>query len=81
MAYQRLAAFGPGTGDHVEDPLGQEAVQSSTSLTAVSGASTEALSTNVLPAVSAMAIFSAPRATGAFHGMMPPTTPSGSRRE
>jgi hypothetical protein len=34
----------------------------------------------VLPAQSAGAILSAASMTGAFHGMMAPTTPSGSRR-
>ena len=45
-----------------------------------SGASSAAFSTSVLPAQSAGAIFSAPSSTGAFHGMIAPTTPSGSRR-
>ena len=46
-----------------------------------SGASSAALSTSVLPAHSAGAILSAASSTGAFHGMMAPTTPIGSRRE
>ena len=46
-----------------------------------SGASSAAFSTSVLPVHSAGAIFIAPRPTGAFHGMIAPTTPSGSRRE
>ena len=45
-----------------------------------SGASSAAFSTSVLPAHSAGAILSAPSITGAFHGMMAPTTPIGSRR-
>ena len=44
------------------------------------GASSAAFRTRVLPAVMAMAILRAPSMTGAFHGMMPPTTPRGSRR-
>ena len=45
-----------------------------------SGASSAAFITSTLPAHSAGAILSAPSMTGAFHGMMAPTTPSGSRR-
>src|SRR4030095_4430566 len=45
-----------------------------------SGASSAAFSTSVLPAQRAGAILSAARMTGAFQGMMAPTTPIGSRR-
>jgi hypothetical protein len=45
-----------------------------------SGASSAALSTSVLPAHRAGAIFREPSSTGAFQGMMAPTTPMGSRR-
>ena len=45
------------------------------------GASSAVLSTRVLPATMAGAIFMVPSCTGAFHGMMAPTTPYGSRRE
>ena len=44
------------------------------------GASSAAFSTSVLPAQSAGAIFSEASMTGAFQGMMAPTTPIGSRR-
>ena len=46
----------------------------------LSGASSAAFKTSVLPAQSAGPILRAARSTGAFHGMMAPTTPSGSRR-
>ena len=44
------------------------------------GASSAAFITRTLPAQSAGAILSAPSMTGAFHGMMAPTMPIGSRR-
>ncbi len=44
-----------------------------------SGASSADFTTTVLPATSAGAIFSAISIMGAFHGMMTPTTPIGSR--
>ena len=45
----------------------------------VSGASSADLTTTVLPATSAGATLSAINSRGTFHGMMAPTTPSGSR--
>ena len=44
-----------------------------------SGASSADFTTTVLPATSAGAIFSAISSMGTFHGMIAPTTPSGSR--
>jgi hypothetical protein len=46
---------------------------------ALSGASSEGLSTTVLPAARAGAAFQAGIATGKFHGVISPTTPSGRR--
>ena len=44
------------------------------------GASSAAFSTIVFPVQRAGAILSAARSTGAFQGMIAPTTPIGSRR-
>ena len=46
---------------------------------AVSGVSSAGLRTTVLPAASAGASFHDAIASGKFHGVMSPTTPSGSR--
>ena len=61
-------------------PGGRNCWQISASSSTPSGASSAAFITMVLPAHSAGAILSAASMTGAFHGMMAPTTPSGSRR-
>ena len=61
-------------------PGGRNCWQISAISSTPSGASSAAFITIVLPAQSAGAILSAPSMTGAFHGMMAPTTPSGSRR-
>ncbi len=47
---------------------------------AVSGVSSAGLSTTVQPAASAGPIFQAAISSGKFHGMIAPTTPTGSRR-
>ena len=47
---------------------------------AVSGVSSAGLSTTVLPAASAGASFHAAIVSGKFHGVISPTTPSGSRK-
>ena len=46
----------------------------------VSGASWAVLSISVLPAASAAGVFMPAIISGEFHGRMPATTPSGSRR-
>jgi hypothetical protein len=61
-------------------PAGRNSWQIAAIIKAASGASSAAFSTSVLPAQSAGAIFNAPSKTGAFHGMIAPTTPRGSRR-
>ncbi|MCY1396290.1 hypothetical protein D3C76_1390490 [compost metagenome] len=49
------------------------------SSSALSGVSSEGLSTRVQPAASAGATFHAAISSGKFHGMIAPTTPTGSR--
>ncbi|MNS79401.1 hypothetical protein D3C72_1130550 [compost metagenome] len=53
---------------------------SSASRSAVSGVSSDGLSTTVQPAASAGATFHSAMASGKFHGTMAATTPTGSRR-
>ena len=48
-------------------------------ISTVSEASSEGFSTTVQPVAMAGAIFQIDPAIGAFHGMMAPTTPTGSR--
>ena len=50
------------------------------SSTAVSGVSAAGFSTTVLPAASAGPSFQEAIASGKFHGVISPTTPSGSRK-
>ena len=61
-------------------PGGTKSLQMSDIIRTASGASSAAFITSTLPAQRAGAIFSAPSITGAFHGMMAPTMPIGSRR-
>jgi hypothetical protein len=61
-------------------PAGKNSWQIAAIIKTPSDASSAAFSTSVLPAQSAGAIFNAASSTGAFHGMIAPTTPSGSRR-
>ncbi len=51
----------------------------SASTKALSGATSDGLSTTVQPAASAGATFSVIWLSGKFHGVMAPTTPTGSR--
>ena len=44
------------------------------------GACSDGLTTHVLPAASSGASFQVSRRSGLFHGVMQPTTPTGSRR-
>jgi len=54
--------------------------QSSPSLSGVSGASSAGFSTTVQPVASAGPIFQIDAVSGPFHGMIAPTTPTGSLR-
>ena len=51
----------------------------SASSSAVTGVSSDGLTTAVQPAARAGASFQVSRASGEFHGMMAPTTPTGTR--
>ncbi len=63
----------------MKQPGGRMRLSSSQMRSTVSGASSADLTTTVLPATSAGATFSAISSIGTFHGMIAPTTPSGSR--
>ena len=80
MVGERPAAFLAEPVSTFSTPGGRNSWQISAIISTPSGASSAAFSTSVLPAHSAGAIFNAPSSTGAFHGMIAPTTPSGSRR-
>ena len=70
----------PGPATTLTTPSGipaASAIRSNSS--AVSGVSSAGLSTTVLPAASAGASFQAAIVSGKFHGVISPTTPSGSR--
>ena len=70
----------PGPVTTLNTPSGRPASwQSSANLSAVSGVSDAGLSTTVLPAASAGAIFHDERRNGKFHGTIAPTTPTGWR--
>jgi hypothetical protein len=77
---ERTAALLPVPVSTFSTPGGKNAWQISAINSTPRGASSAAFSTSVLPAQSAGAIFRAPSRTGAFQGMIAPTTPSGSRR-
>ena len=71
----------PGPGRMLSTPGGRPASSASSPMrTAVRGVSCAGLSTTQLPAASAGAAFQPTMIIGKFHGMMAPTTPSGSRR-
>ena len=70
----------PGPATTLTTPSGSPASSaSSAKRSAVSGVSSAGLSTTVLPAASAGPIFHEAIVSGKFHGVMSPTTPSGSR--
>ena len=73
-------ASGPKPVMTLSTPFGRNSWQMRAIHRMPSGASSAAFSTRVLPAHSAGAILSVPSMTGAFHGMIAPTTPIGSRR-
>ena len=60
-------------------PGGKTSRSSSPTFSVVSGVYGDGLSTSVLPARSAGAIFQKARVSGKFHGVMAATTPSGRR--
>src|SRR3954454_10584144 len=71
----------PGPATTLTTPSGSPASTASFSnSTAVSGVSSAGFSTIVLPAARAGASFHAAIVSGKFHGVMSPTTPSGSRK-
>ncbi len=61
-------------------PAGKTSRSSSPSFSVVNGVNGNGLSTIVLPVSKAGATFHSASASGKFHGTMPPTTPSGTRR-
>ncbi len=70
----------PGPTTTLTTPSGSPASSaSSAKRSAVSGVSSAGFNTTVLPAASAGAIFQQAIASGKFHGVISPTTPSGSR--
>ena len=69
----------PGPATTFTTPSGSTSAASCSKRSAVSGVSSAGLSTTVLPAASAGAIFQAAIVSGKFHGVMSATTPSGSR--
>jgi len=72
---------GPVPVTTLSTPRGKNSEQMRAIIKTARGASEETFRTRVLPAVMAMAILRAPRATGEFQGIIPATTPIGSRRE
>mmetsp|Transcript_20447 Transcript_20447/g.64388 ORF Transcript_20447/g.64388 Transcript_20447/m.64388 type:complete len:213 (-) Transcript_20447:387-1025(-) len=61
-------------------PGGKVSARISPKSRVLSGVYGEGFSTMVLPVMRASAIFQAPMSGGKFHGVMPPTTPTGMRR-
>ena len=62
-------------------PAGSPAAEStSAKATVEAGQCSEGLTTTVFPAASAGASFQVSSSSGEFHGVMAPTTPTGSRR-
>ena len=73
-------AVAPGPATTLSTPSGSPASSASSPRRNVdSGASSAGLRTTVLPAASAGPSFHAAIGSGKFHGVMSPTTPSGSR--
>ena len=73
-------AIEPLPGSTLNTPGGTPASSASSAIRiAVSGVSSAGLSTTVLPAASAGAVFQPTMIMGKFHGTIAPTTPSGSR--
>ena len=74
-------AVGPSPVTTLSAPGGNPASSaSSASRSAVSGVSSAGLSTIAQPVASAGPIFHTAISSGKFHGMIAPTTPTGSRR-
>ncbi len=71
--------FWPEPVSTLSTPAGRISCAHSASWSTASGASSAVLRTRVLPIARAIAIFNDDNVTGAFHGTIPPTTPSGSR--
>jgi hypothetical protein len=70
---------GPKPETMLKTPGGSTRFRISQMRSTASGASSALFTTTALPATSAGATFSAISSIGTFHGMMAPTTPSGSR--
>ena len=78
---RRLPATEPGPATTLSTPSGSPASRAMrSSSSAVSGVSSAGLRTTVLPAASAGATFHDAITSGKFHGVIRPTTPSGSRK-
>ncbi len=77
-AFNSLANF-TGKNAALIGALGVSMGVLSVGIVAVRGVTSDGLATTVLPAASAGAIFQVNRYSGKFHGLMQPTTPSGSR--
>jgi hypothetical protein len=75
-----LADGAPRPGDDVEDSFGEARLESSARRSALRGVSPAGLSTTVLAHASAGASFQLAMFRGKFHGVISPTTPSGSRK-
>ena len=81
VLHQPLPAHRAGPGHHVHHALREPASSAiRASSIEVSGVSSAGFSTTVFPAASAGATFQAAIVSGKFHGVMRPTTPSGSRK-
>ncbi len=85
LAMRGLAAIAwptvrPGPVTTLSTPGGRMSAVSSANISKVSGVWDAGLMTVQLPAASAGAIFHAAISSGKFHGMIWPTTPSGSRK-
>ena len=74
-----LPASGPKPEMTFATPGGRIACMISIARSTASGACSAVFITSVLPAISEGPSFAAIRKSGAFHGMMAATTPSGSR--
>jgi hypothetical protein len=73
-------AVSPNPGTTLSTPGGSRPPpQIAASSSAVSGVCSAGFSTTVFPQASAGATFQAAMSSGKFHGMMAPTTPTGSR--
>ena len=77
---RRAPAVSPKPGTTLTTPSGISACcRSSASSSALSGVSSDGFSTTLFPQASAGASFQAAISRGKFHGMIWPTTPTGSR--